>query len=117
VLALMALAVQLVLSFGHIHTGQVHTGQVHTDGLAHATTVIAQADSEHAPVAPAHHGGVVDDCAICASIHLAGTLLSASPPVLAVPPPIARAIDAPMLTIVALDEARAPFQSRAPPRS
>ena len=67
-IALFALAVQLVLTFGHVHLNSV--------GGQSATKIVASVGT--AP--PAGHDGpkVADDfCAVCALIHLAGTLVPA----------------------------------------
>jgi hypothetical protein len=75
--ALVALAVQLVLSFGHLH--------IATSGVA--ATALASAESisgapEDSP-APSKHSRVADYCTICASIHLAGLLTTEPSSVLA----------------------------------
>ena len=67
-IALFALAVQLVLTFGHVHV----------DGVGrHSSTRI---EASAGAAAPADRGGpkVADDfCAVCALIHLASTLVPA----------------------------------------
>lgn len=104
--ALFALAIQFVLSFGHFH------------GIAPvAATPSFQLSSQQLP-APGHDSDQPDDfCAICAVIALASTVVAAAPPVLPTPqafefshPPIDVAFDHPR-------SARAAFQSRAPPIS
>ena len=104
-LALFALVVQLVLSFGHFHA------------IAAQTTPSIQS-SQQLP-APSHDTDQHPDdfCAICAVVALASTAIAATPPALAIPqafelvrPPI----DA---TFAHLRSARAAFQSRAPPLS
>jgi hypothetical protein len=113
-LGLAALALQIVLSFGHIHIGNVH--------VAGAIGGIAAAKS-HAPAqwpqkSPAQNSGHHDDddyCAICASIFLASTSLAAQAPQLAVPLGFER-----VALIVDIERgigASRPafFQSRAPP--
>jgi Protein of unknown function (DUF2946) len=75
--ALVALAVQLVLSFGHLH--------IATSGVA--ATALASAESfsgapEDSPT-PSKHSRVADYCTICASIHLAGLLTTEPSSVLA----------------------------------
>jgi hypothetical protein len=66
--ALAALAVQLVLSFGHLH--------IATSGVA--ATALASAEpfsgaTEDSPT-PSKHSRVADYCTICTSIHLVGLL-------------------------------------------
>ncbi|HEX4408725.1 MAG TPA: DUF2946 family protein [Xanthobacteraceae bacterium] len=112
-LALAALALQIVLSFGHVHldgTGQAGASSHHA--VTHNVTV-----AKAAPQAPAQNPGSDDDyCAICASIYLASTSLVSAPPV---PVPVLlqfsriehalaaeHGFDTPRLTA---------FRSRAPP--
>ena len=70
-LALLALAVQLAVSFGHVHVPDVHAGL--TAGIAAGASTPADD--------PQHPGP--DGCAVCAVIHLAGTLALPAPVVLA----------------------------------
>jgi hypothetical protein len=113
-LALLALAVQLMLSFGHIHA----------DGIAHASTLAEQAagGAHEAAASPSsrhqHPDGLAaDGCAICATIALSGALLAAAPPKLPVPVSFAVRGEA-MASDVTLPElTRTAFRSRAPPRS
>ena len=83
-LALAAMAVQLVLTFGHVHV----------DGLTEATagtasSVLAGQSNPASPNAtdPSHKGsGSADiDCPICALIQLASTAAPSVAPVLPVP--------------------------------
>jgi hypothetical protein len=87
---LAALALQIVLSFGHVHVGNVHV-----EGLAKSVAV-ALTKSNSAQLAQSQHKAPVRDsgqnpadnddyCAICASIFLASTSLAAQPPLLPVP--------------------------------
>jgi hypothetical protein len=106
--ALFALAIQLVLSFGHLH----FASSAATAALASAATDPAGAADD--PPAPSKHSRVADYCTICASIHLAG-LLTAEPPSVAALQPTSQArlterIEAPSTTYSGL-----PFNARAPP--
>jgi hypothetical protein len=100
-LALLALAIQFVLSFGHFHAI-----------AAQAAPAIQQApsnqDSDQQPA---------DPCAICAVMALANAVLFASPPVLLLP----QAVEFLYLTtdaeFVHLDHGSVAFQPRAPPAS
>jgi len=111
-LALFALAVQLAVTFGHVHL----------DGLkpAHATQVAA-ADQAAAPVAKAqsksqHSQGAADfDCPICALIQLASTSAPSVAPPLPIPAILGGAI---VYVRAAPDFAASPtsaFQARGPP--
>jgi hypothetical protein len=105
-LALFALALQIALSFGHVHLGDFRHG---TNGLAVAGT---QPPSDP-PQQPVHDAD--DYCAICATIHLAATSLLPQAPPLPVPF-MARPIEhAKFLATSSFSARRAPFQSRAPP--
>jgi hypothetical protein len=135
-LALLALAIQFVLAFGH-HHGAVALAapvlvQVHGSGAtaspppageqsdarqtaAKSSTAKASAAGPAKP-AQGHHSDS-DNCAICGVMALAGTVLFTEPPVLLLP----EAYHFLYLTTDAefnhLESRRALFQSRAPPAS
>jgi len=105
-LALLALAVQIVLSFGHIHA---------EDFLATPAASIATP----APPGSAHHhfppGHPDDRCPICMLVHMAATGLVSVPPSVAIPsgfgwiehlPPAANAVAVARVVL---------FRPRAPP--
>jgi hypothetical protein len=104
-LALLALAVQFVLWFGHAH------------GLAAQAAPSIQS-SQHQP-APGHDSDQHPDdfCAICAAVALTSSAMAAAPPAL----PIPQAFELVRLPtgepIVQPRTMRAAFQSRAPPLS
>ncbi len=105
-LALFALAVQLGLSFGHVHAGAF--------GPVSAKTALTNPSS---PGTDNDQDNGNDVCAICATIALANTLVDSTPPVLPLP---VQVHTAPVIVAVLLDAAqplRPSFQSRAPPRS
>jgi hypothetical protein len=126
-LALLALAVQFALSFGHFHgaaaqaapsiqSGPALSGTSSTDRLA-ATAVASKAaakqpGSDHDSGQPSN-----DPCAICAVMALANAVLFATPPLLLLP----QAVEFLYLTtdaeFIHLDSTRTAFQSRAPPVS
>jgi hypothetical protein len=103
-LALFALALQFVLSFGHFHGLAAQA--------APAVQSLQQAPFDRDSDQPSH-----DACEICAVIAMAGTGLSATPPLLALP----QAVEFLYLTtatgFVRFDPARVAFQPRAPPIS
>jgi len=129
-LALFALAVQFVLSFGHFHplaaaqaAPAVQSGLSQLDfsyvGTSATPDLAVQVTSiQRQP--PAHHDDdkhPADTCAICAVISLAGTVLVATPPLLMLPEAVEllrRTTDAEFLH---LKSAPAAFRSRAPPLS
>ena len=107
--ALVALAVQLVLSFGHLH---IVTSGVAAAALASAAAPLAGPAED--PPTPSKHSRVADYCTICASIHLAA-LPTTEPSFLLAPEPSG----AVRLTIGVEARPRAqsglPFNARAPP--
>ena len=108
-LALAALALQLVLSFGHVHLDGVHRAHpaLALSGLA------AQASQLPAP----HPGNDADDdyCAICATIYLAANSFLPPAPQLPVPSVSQTVERFDRVPVVFIASRRAPFQSRAPP--
>ena len=110
-LALLALLVQLALSFGHVH------------GLApqaSATQSVLTADTKAKPQpAPAKHDSdqTTDVCAICAVMAMASTMLFSAPPILLLPDAVQipqRITDAEFAHLISAGTA---FQPRAPPAS
>ena len=106
-LALFALTLQVVLSFGHVHRGDFRHA---IDGRAVTGTQPAPSDP---PLQPASDAD--DYCAICATIHLAATSLL--PQALQLPVPLAAGPveHANPVAKGFFSPRRAPFQSRAPP--
>ena len=113
-LALFALACQLVLSFGHIHTSQFSGGS-----LAFAAAETGDTLADGLPSAPQKNpiGLAGDFCAICASINLAGTLILPILAIVLVP----RLFTAILPWSVAADELASfhyrPFSARGPPHA
>jgi hypothetical protein len=113
-LALFALALQLVLSFGHVHLDDHDVPVSERSALlgVHASAVPTAADDPAGKESPA----LPDDCCpICTLIHLAGALVAAEPPSLPLPIALGRLR---IGTAVAFDltaSQRAPFGARAPP--
>jgi hypothetical protein len=108
-LALLALAVQLAASFGHIHT--VRAGH---DTTALACRTFFQPVASQ-PCPPSNH----DDksCPVCLTINMSGSLVLGEPPALAFPQFVS---DAPLpdrSRTLAPDLETAAFQARAPPIS
>jgi hypothetical protein len=69
-LALIALVIHLVLSFGHLHVATSENAVAATLASAEQTLSVPGA-----PAQPLTHPGLADPCAICANIHLAASLL------------------------------------------
>jgi hypothetical protein len=110
-LALFALAVQLVLSFGHIHREDIY-GSAPPAALAQALA------ADHAQLPADHSSKHGDDyCAICATISLLSTSFVATAPLLPVPVAFYAVEHVDRAAIASVAPRRAPFQSRAPPRA
>jgi hypothetical protein len=104
-LALLALAIQFALSFGHFH------------GLvAQAAPAIAQT-SQQTPANQDSDQQPADPCAICAVMALANAAMFATPPVLLLPRAVEFLYLATDAEFVHLDHGRVAFQPRAPPIS
>ena len=130
-LALFALAIQFLLSFGHFHGGAqaaaatafAKPSGVHgtfdlaasrARALERASQAIAvvgsKKSSDHGP---AGHTG--DDCAICAVMALANAMVDAAPPGLLTPHAIAFSYSVADVDFVDWHAASRAFQPRAPP--
>jgi hypothetical protein len=112
-LALFALAVQLVLSFGHIHREDIY-GPARPFAAAASIAVPAADESQALPSDhPAKHSD--DYCAICATMSLLSTSFVAEAPQVPLPF-VSYAIEhVDRVAVVFIAPRRAPFQSRAPP--
>jgi hypothetical protein len=110
-LALSALALQIVLAFGHVHFDRIERAALAVAGTVHGTSVAVQA-SRQGPTLPSDDD---DYCAICASISLASNSFIALAPQLPVPDESARAAHDYADAFGVIAPQRAPFQSRAPP--
>jgi hypothetical protein len=113
-LALFALAAQLVVSFGHVHLDRGAPVAGHASALlrAHAPTGMETASLPAGDEAPA----LADDyCAICALIHLAGTVVAAEPPALPLPVVFARARSELVAEFGLTARHHTLFAARAPP--
>jgi hypothetical protein len=109
VLALIALALQIVLAFGHVHLR----------GLSGSSrpVIAGEASLAHAPLqAPAQSPSDDDDyCAICASIFLASSAFAPAPPQLLVPANFQRVEHCFNAARPLAESLRLAFRSRAPP--
>jgi Protein of unknown function (DUF2946) len=109
-LALVAIAINLALSFGHVHVA----GQVSDRGLI----VAAIGAPDHGKV-PGHPDGPLGDdlCPICLAWSAIGNAMASAPP--AIPLQLdAKLVDRPIAPVrLAVSLPRAAFQSRGPPVS
>ena len=108
-LALAAMALQLVLSFGHIHLKKLASDFV----IASVTTSKAPSSQQNPTQHPANQAD--DFCAICANIHLASWSFLPDAPLLPVPHASRTIEHFGHFTFVFISPRRAAFQSRAPP--
>ncbi len=112
-LALFALAVQMIVSFGHMHRDDLGLPPLAAPDQTQITSNTAP--SPAGPADQDHHPASDDYCPICASMALVATAMPSLPPVLIVPVPIRR-VWAAQLPAHSLSTQVAPsFQARAPP--
>lgn len=121
-LALFAMLVQLALTFGHSHwfaqaapLAQSSLQQI--DSGKSIASIDRAAVEKQSPGVPDREQPGEDNCAICAVVAMAGTVVSATPPLLLLPQAIDllyRTTDAEFLH---LKSAGTAFQPRAPPAS
>ena len=107
--ALLALALQLALSFGHVHG-------IHAAGPVAA---LAAADQAGAPAGPSGHDGPNDPdyCAICAVLSLLAGAQTATAPALALPTALTASEPLPSAEKIFSEPQRIAFRSRAPPQA
>ena len=112
-LALFALALQLVLTFGHVHLDRA------APISADRSTVVTADGSNAGPGTPSdpsdRHDRADDHCSICTLIHLAGALVLAEPPSLPLPDISVRVPSEPPLAFDFPSPPRALFAALAPP--
>ena len=124
-LALLSLFVQFALSFGHFHAFAAPSVGASRPALSQSKAVDSrdlavqsqQAKPKQVPAKHDNDQNTPDGCAICAVMAMAGTMLSASPPILRLPEAVEflyRTTDA---EFVHLKSAGNAFQPRAPPAS
>jgi Protein of unknown function (DUF2946) len=106
--ALLALAIQLAMSFGHLH----FASSAATAAMASATAEPAGAADD--PPTPTKHSRVADYCTICASIHLAGLLTAEPPSVSTLHPSSGERLNV-LIEATASSYSGIPFNARAPP--
>ena len=105
--ALLALAIQFALSFGHVHRVDAASAVQVVRSLSAPQPGSDQGSPEH----------LGDICAICVVMAMANAGLSATPPVVVLPQAVAFAYLTPDVDVVRVNPARAGFQPRAPPIS
>ncbi len=108
-LALAAMTLQLVLSFGHVHLEKFAAGSAIVSLAAFKAPSSQQNPAQH----PANEAD--DYCAICANIHLASSSFLPSAPLLPVPFAFRTIEHFGNIAFISVSPQRAAFQSRAPP--
>jgi len=111
-LALFALAVQVVLSFGHIHVDKRAAAAVSPAGIA-----LQVAGRDGVPATPDHHTGATDVCAICATIGLLANSIIPDAGHLAPFPSHSITLSGAFAIAFTAYDSQSSFQARAPPRS
>jgi hypothetical protein len=109
-LALLALAVQFVVAFGHIHRDDIY-------GPARPAAAIAAAVPDGSQPLPVNHPAKHSDdyCAICATMSLLGNSFVAAAPTLPLPAASHAIEQFDHVAAIFIAPRRAAFQSRAPP--
>jgi hypothetical protein len=112
-LALFALAVQMAVSFGHMHRDDLGLPPLAAVQGEHfqphaAQAMVSPADREQYPSSDNY-------CPICASIALLATGAPSLPPVMTAPPPVSRAWSSPIRLYLVATQTTFSFQARAPP--
>ena len=135
-LALLALAIQFALSFGHFHASaalaapSIQSAVQHIDGPSDATraNIIATRDLAGQSLERKNEGlkpasdpdsdkQSNDTCAICAVIAMANAVLSATPPLLPLPQAVEFRPPTTDAKFIDLNSVRVAFQPRGPPIS
>ena len=121
-LAMFAMLVQFALTFGHSHwfaqaTPLAQSSLQQTDGTKGIASVDRAVVQKQSPASPDREQPGDDNCAICAVIALAGSVMSATPPLLLLPQAVELLYRTTDAEFIHLNSARTAFQPRAPPVS
>jgi hypothetical protein len=109
-LALVAIAINLALAFGHVHVA----GRVSDRGLIAAALGVV----DHGKL-PGHPDGPLGDdlCPICLASSAMANAMASAPPAISLQLSVT-IVDRPIAPVrLAISQPRAPFQSRGPPVS
>jgi hypothetical protein len=115
--ALFALALQLALSFGHVHVGGVGSSKstLSADWTTPPTT--PSADAPAAPAKQVPKGVAHDHCAICTVMQLASAAVPSAGPVLELPFVSSQARLETSVEFVLAAQPHFSFLARAPPQA
>jgi hypothetical protein len=108
VLALIALALQVVVAFDHLHLPVLQNSRVAVTQLTATNQTVPHAPAQF----PSDHDGY---CTVCASILLASSAFAAAPPQLPVTAKFKRVEHWPGTAAALAKSPRLAFRSRAPP--
>jgi Protein of unknown function (DUF2946) len=111
-LALFALALQMIVSFGHMHRDDLGLPPL---ASTDSTSLASAAAPGSQPPSQQHQPASDDYCPICASLALLATWMPALPPVLAKPEPIDRVWPPLARLYISPTQIALSFQARAPP--
>jgi hypothetical protein len=112
--ALIALAINLALSFGHVHAIDAAGHEHHSDGLIAANIGLSEAD--HGQAQPDNdHGDHL--CPICVATAAIANAFAPTPPVVQIEFTAATIDHAIESTLAVVEPRRAAFRSRGPPFS
>jgi hypothetical protein len=109
VLALIALALQIVLAFDHVHLHNV--AQNAPAAITHSVSLADRNSQTPAPI----RGDKDDYCPVCASIFLASSAFAPPPPQLPLPAKFQRVEHSFNAASTVVESQRLAFRSRAPP--
>jgi hypothetical protein len=112
-LALFTLAVQLAVTFGHVHLDRLIPASAHTQAVpaGHAATFVAKTDGK----GPQSPGTADTDCPICALIQLASSSAPSVAPPLPVPAKLGGTVLPAREAPVVAPSPTLAFQARGPP--
>jgi hypothetical protein len=110
---MFALAVQMLLSFGHMHRDDLGLAPLRTPNGTQFTSDAARASAQ--PADQRHHPASKDYCPICASMELVATALPSLPPVLVEPVSMRPVLLSQTPVRWPSAQVRHSFQARAPP--
>ncbi len=113
--ALFALAIQLVLSFNHVHAPRILWPLSPTLAPAQQADKALPAAPNSAPAKPAKLS--FDYCGICALINLAGSVVPTAAPALPLPVVVAHAWPRANADFSLTSSTHLLFQARAPPQA
>jgi hypothetical protein len=109
VLALIALALQIAVAFGHVHLHGV--AQNAPAAITHSVGLADKNSQTPAPI----RGDNDEYCAVCASIFLASSAFAPPPPQLPLPAKFQRVEHSFNAASTVVESQRLAFRSRAPP--